>query len=169
MVWPIGTYWFLATRPDEWTKMQNCELKDAAQLIDSRLNNARYQTLLHGDAKLANFCFSKNTQKVAAVDFQYTGRGCGIKDLIYLLGSCFDSEGLYIHAQDMVDHYFDILIKALSKSFASIELTALEQEWRGLIAFAWADFERFLLGWSPGHQKSNAYSQAQCTVALNLL
>ena len=39
-------------------------------------------------------------------------------------------------------------------------LDAIEREWRPLFALAWADFQRFLKGWSPEHYKINAYSEA---------
>ncbi|WP_371194888.1 phosphotransferase family protein [Glaciecola sp. SC05] len=168
-VWPIGTYWFLDTRPEEWQKMQSSNLKDAAKLIDQRLNNAVYTTLLHGDAKLANFCFSSDVLHVAAVDFQYVGRGCGVKDLVYFLGSCFDNHQLYQYMPSMVNAYFIELKRVLSSSLSQCSLESLDEEWRGLIPFAWADFERFLVGWSPGHKKLNSYSQAQTEMALGLL
>ena len=53
--------------------------------LDRRLRAARFQTLVHGDAKPANFCFDARRGAVAAVDFQYVGGGCGMKDVAYLL------------------------------------------------------------------------------------
>ena len=87
-LWEKGTYWHLETRPDELKTLDDKILKNAASLIDLKLNNARYQTFVHGDAKLANFCFSNDKKDVAAVDFQYVGGGCGMKDVAYFIGSC---------------------------------------------------------------------------------
>lgn len=154
-LWPIGTYWHLDTRPDEWQKMQNKDLKLAAEAIDARLNSASFQTFVHGDAKLANFCFGKDDQ-VAAVDFQYIGQGCGMKDVAYFLSSCFEETECEQYENVLLDHYFGVLKTALNDE---VDFEALHEEWRKLYAFAWADFYRFLDGWSPGHWKMHGYSK----------
>ena len=75
-LWEVGTYWHLETRPQELAALRDQSLKEAASAIDEKLNGCNYQTYVHGDAKLANFCFGKEGQ-VAGVDFQYVGGGCG--------------------------------------------------------------------------------------------
>lgn len=149
-LWDIGTYWHLDTRPDELASMKDGDLKSYAREIDEILNSSKYQTFVHGDAKLANFCFSRKG-KVAAVDFQYVGRGCGMKDLIYFISSVEDFESIEREKQ-ILDFYFDELAKFLGQRNYE-----LEYEWRGLYKYAWADFNRFLQGWSPGHWKLNDY------------
>ncbi|MFQ3190158.1 MAG: thiamine kinase-like enzyme [Paraglaciecola sp.] len=167
-LWPIGTYWYLATRQDELEVMQGGKLKDAAQTLDTALNNAHFQTLVHGDAKLANFCFPDNNgpNRLAAVDFQYVGRGVGIKDLAYFLGACLNQDDLFKHEQSLFDEYFTHLKNALYHYQVEVDFTHLQQEWRSLYPLAWADFYRFLLGWSPGHYKINLYMQKQTDIAL---
>ena len=154
-LWPIGTYWHLDTRPEEYEQMENMKLKNAAKSIDERLNNARFQTIVHGDAKLANFCFSKEG-KVAAVDFQYVGKGCGMKDVAYFISSCFHEEDSERYEQRILRHYFDQLEIACD---TNTDFQALKIEWTSLYKYAWADFYRFLDGWSPGHWKMHGYSK----------
>ena len=154
-LWPIGTYWHLDTRPDEWERMENQSLKQSAKAIDTHLNNAWYQTIVHGDAKLANFCFHANGQ-VAAVDFQYVGRGCGMKDVAYCISSCFEDDDCERYEEELLNHYFSQLELSLDKS---IDFKEVKQEWSELYNYAWADFYRFLDGWSPGHWKMHGYSE----------
>ena len=97
-IWP--------TRPDELAAMEEGPLKRAAEIIDTRLSGARFQTFVHGDAKLANFCF-RESAAVAAVDFQYVGRGCGMKDLAYFLGSCLSEEECEKRERELLDLYFE--------------------------------------------------------------
>jgi len=158
-LWPIGTYWHLDTRPDELAVMEDIELKQAAPRIDQILSASPYQTLVHGDAKLANFCFSQDGQKVAAVDFQYVGGGCGIKDVAYFIGSCLHEEDCERYEAELLDWYFARLKEVLKKRKSPIDPTDIEENWSTLYPVAWADFHRFLKGWSPDHWKINGYSE----------
>lgn len=168
-LWPIGTYWHLSTRPDEWQKMPIGELKLNAADINMKLNHARYQTLVHGDAKAANFCFNPDGTDLAAVDFQYVGRGVGIKDVIYFLGSCLNDSSLHREADKLMHHYFELLRHAASAYSCDLDIESVIKEWADLIPFAWADFERFLIGWAPDHSKLNSYSNEQTNIALRKL
>ncbi len=158
-LWPVGTYWHLATRQDELDAMESGDLKKAAAEIDQRLNSCRIQTLVHGDAKLANFCFPASPGVAAAVDFQYVGRGCGMKDVAYLISSCLSDTECLRQQDTLLNAYFEMLQAAVTaRPDLEIDFCALESQWRELYRFAWADFYRFLAGWSPGHWKMHGYS-----------
>ena len=170
VLWPVGTYWHLATRWDEWDVMEPGKLKDAASIIDQRLNDCKFQTLVHGDAKLANFCFPASPGLVAAVDFQYVGRGCGMKDVAYLISSCLSDAECKRQQESLLNSYFNLLEVAVNaRQDIEIDFSALESEWRELYRFAWADFYRFLAGWSPGHWKMHGYSDEITTGVLREL
>ncbi len=152
-LWDVGTYWHLDTRPQELEVLEDKTLKNAAAAIDKKLNSCNFKTFVHGDAKLANFCFSENGQ-VAGVDFQYVGGGCGMKDVAYFIGSCLNESDCERLESKLLDTYFTHLQNALGE-----KNEALEKEWRSLYHVAWADFHRFLKGWSPSHWKINSYSE----------
>lgn len=158
-LWPTGTYWHLQTRPEELEALNDRSLKNAAAAIDKKLSDSPFQTLVHGDAKLANFCFSGNGKDVAAVDFQYVGGGCGMKDVAYFIGSCMSEQDCERHETKILDYYFATLNDALADKNKEVDKIALEKNWRELYHFAWADFHRFLKGWHPGHWKINSYSE----------
>lgn len=154
-LWPVGTYWHLDTRGVERKRMAPGPLRDAASALDARLSRVKPKTVVHGDAKLANFCFGSTA--VAAVDFQYVGGGMGLKDLAYFLGSCLDDDTLERTAAEWLDLYFTALDDAEA-----------EAAWRPLWPHAWADFERFMGGWSPGH-RSTGYAARMTQQALGQL
>ena len=162
-LWEMGTYWHLETRPNELEVLDDQRLKAAAPLIDAKLNKASYKTFVHGDAKLANFCFAPSGG-VAGVDFQYIGGGCGMKDVAYFIGSCLNERECERLEAKILDTYFSYLQTALGT-----RNEALEKEWRSLYRVAWADFHRFLKGWSPGHWKINSYSERITTEVINNL
>jgi len=142
-LWKIGTYWNLGTRADEHRTMPKGKLKAKAHRFDTALNAARYQTFVHGDAKPANFCFSKDGW-VAAVDFQYVGGGCGIKDVAYLMWGTSSK-----HESDIVSLYFDHLHAAVKTKHPNLDFEDLKNEWTKLYPVAQNDFKRFLEGWLP--------------------
>jgi hypothetical protein len=134
-LWPTGTYWHLATRRDELAAITDRHLRSHAEAWDARLAAARFQTVLHGDPKEANFCFGP--AGVAAVDFQYAGRGCAMRDVAYLLHGRRDRGEL------------EIYFRHLRAELAGRDGADVEAEWRGLYDIARFDFERFLAGWRP--------------------
>lgn len=158
-LWESGTYWHLQTRPDELARLDDASLREAAPAIDQKLKGAKYQTLVHGDAKLANFCFNQKGPEVAAVDFQYIGGGCGMKDLAYFVGSCFRDEEAERIEKEVLDFYFSQIRELVENEDFQISADELEADWRPLYRVAWADFHRFMKGWSPGHWKLSDYSE----------
>ena len=160
-LWECGTYWHLDTRPDELKVLaaEDPALARAAGEIDRKLKESPFQSLVHGDAKLANFCFSEDEASVAAVDFQYVGRGCGMKDVAYFVGSCLNEDECERQEAKLLDQYFLELRAALAERKSEWDVDALEADWRALYPVAWTDFHRFLKGWSPGHWKIHGYSE----------
>ena len=160
LLWEIGTYWHLDTRPDELKVLADKRLKYYAKELDNKLKNSKYQTIVHGDAKLANFCFNHDGSKCAAVDFQYVGHGCGMKDLIYFMSSAINPEDCEEKESWVIDTYFNELANSLKFYKVDINILDIESEWRPLYYFAWADFQRFIKGWNPKHYKINYYTES---------
>lgn len=162
-LWPKGTYWHLGTRPDELARTHARELREAAAGFDRALDAARFQTFVHGDAKPANFGFSRDGSAVAAVDFQYVGGGCGMKDVAYLLHGELSER----RREGLLDLYFQALREALADR--PVDLAALEAEWRGLYPIACADFVRFLAGWAQGSYERDPEARAVVQRAIGVL
>lgn len=153
-LWEQGSYWHLQTRPEEWQRMPAGALKQLAPALDQCLRRVQFVTLVHGDSKPANFLWSAEGV-AAAVDFQYVGGGCGIRDVAYFLDCCLHEDGCEAQADNWLDFYFDVLRSALGQSMAD-----LEEEWRAVFPVAWADYCRFWLGWGR-RAELGAYSQKQ--------
>ena len=158
-LWKVGTYWHLDTRPDELKALDDLALKKGAGKIDKILRNSPFQTFVHGDAKLANFCFSESGDKVAAVDFQYVGGGCGMKDVAYFIGSCLPEEECRQWESELLDYYFNTLTKAVKMKSPNINVNQLESNWRSLYHIAWTDFHRFIKGWMHEYWSPKSYSE----------
>jgi glycine/D-amino acid oxidase-like deaminating enzyme len=166
-LWPVGTYWHLDTRPDELARSNDPQLRAAASQFDTQLQAARYRTLVHGDAKTENFCFTRDLGHVAAVDFQYVGGGIGVQDVAYFFSSCLDDRSCEQQAPALLDHYFAALQQALAAQHPNIDAAKLETEWRALYPVAWADFSRFMSGWAPEQNARSGYAGHMTTIALS--
>jgi hypothetical protein len=169
-LWKKGTYWHLETRHEEWSAMADGDLKSSAAALANCLDQARFKTLVHGDAKVANFCFSPLDNQVAAVDFQYVGGGVGVQDLAYLLGSALSEFELAENIDYLLEYYFselgrELMAQGESQAFAQEVI----EEWQNLFPIAWADFHRFIMGWSPTHPKNTPFSQQLTEQALSQL
>lgn len=151
-LWEQGSYWHLETRAEEWARMPEGPLKSHAADFDRLLRGARFQTLLHGDAKPANFLWSDDA-RVAAVDFQYLGPGCGIRDVAYFLDGCLGQEQ---PLEGWLRCYFRHLRSALECSGRGHLAGPLEEEWRRLFPVAWSDYARFWVGWSASASPGRA-------------
>ena len=171
-LWEQGTYWHLATRPDELAVMPDGPLKQRATDLDAALNASPFKTLVHGDAKIANFCSTMvqgEALSFAAVDFQYVGGGCGITDVAYFIGSMLSEADCRRLHHSLLEYYADSLRCSIENQQPAISADAVVEDWLERYPLACADFTRFLQGWSPGHHKLHAYSQDMTNRALRFL
>ena len=166
-----GTYWHLATRPAElaaiegdaeWGALAAAAPGMAADLAAGAAGP--HGTLVHGDAKAANFCFSADGARAAAFDFQYVGTGLGARDVAYLLCSAGGARQIGCAPggeAPWLDLYWAALAPRLAARGVAVDDgsggggggggTAPEPYTRSLLQahydLAAADFFRFMAGW----------------------
>ncbi|KAL0489705.1 hypothetical protein AKO1_011411 [Acrasis kona] len=113
LLWPEGSYWNLEKRPkDELTNLhitwpQLCErfsnefknknfrslgslLQKWSPWVTEQMAQIKDRTLIHGDFKSANIFFRQDDNaaiQVATIDYQWSGAGAAIKDVMYLITS----------------------------------------------------------------------------------
>jgi hypothetical protein len=73
---------------------------------------------------------------------------------------------LTLYADRLVEDYFSILKLAFEHYHVEADFAVLEVEWRKLLLFAWADFDRFLIGWATEHYNLNSFMKEQTAIAL---
>jgi hypothetical protein len=170
LLWGSGCYWHLSTRLEELesARREGGEWKSlvaAARDVDDALRGfgrgrRRFGTILHGDAKAANFMFAvgaageKGGSAVAGYDFQYVGGGYGPRDVAYLLCSSVDERVLSAAGGEdrLLEHYRDALLAALSKRRRGGERKKDEDPYplealRRHFELSLVDLCRFMTGW----------------------
>lgn len=148
-LWEQGSYWHLDTRREEWNRSPSGPLTNQAEKLHNCMQASKFKTVLHGDPKAPNFCWKGSHP--AAVDFQYVGRGCGIRDVCLLVSRCMERHTLD-EANRWLAVYFTALKGALETRDRADIFAELEADWRGRFPVAWADYARFCVGWSPGYR-----------------
>jgi hypothetical protein len=144
---PRATYWYLATRPDEYAALGSRglegRLKRAAKAIDERLQADAAQCLVHGDVKEANLLFHADaTDGLTLCDFQYCGQGTPAQDLAYFF--CSSLDGLEDQEEHLAFYLAALTRHVPDQAVASVPtLAAL----RDSLEWAYCDWYRFMAGW----------------------
>ena len=141
-LWPERGYWYLSTRMEEYASLDD-EWKVIAVEADARIKSIpeKYLTIIHGDAKSANMLFNETC---VMYDFQYVGRGPGVRDVVYFLISSVPNldEALEREALQLYASYFDY----------PFDLMMQHYNW------CLIDYHRFMLGWGLwGNHRYSAY------------
>lgn len=158
-LWDCGCYWHLDTRQQEFASIPNSwrDVRDAAGAIDRVLKGQRkdgsysnrHMTSVHGDFKAANLLWSSDG-RCCAYDFQYVGKGLGMRDVSKFLCTAVDADVLEEEGgeQQLLQHYHAALVKQLqanSKAEAAQRYTP--EVMTAQFEIALVDYIRFCAGW----------------------
>jgi thiamine kinase-like enzyme len=157
-VWDQGCYWHLDTRQQEFQSIPRSwsQLRGVADQVDAVLKGQRadgsetncHQTLVHGDFKSANLLW--NGGKCCAYDFQYVGKGLGVRDLAYMFASAVDIDVLEADGgeEQLLRHYHSALQGELHRHGKAD--AAQRYSYEVMVAQFEAcvvDYVRFMAGW----------------------
>ena len=147
-VWQQGCYWYLDTRQDEFEGLNN-DWKELGRKVDEKLKGDGYtfQTLTHGDAKAANIMMNSEGNECAMYDFQYVGRGFGVKDVVYFLSTSV--KNMAQNEKDLLGYYHGELVKGLLRKPNGEKLAEEYTVDVMMEHYEWAliDWLRFMKGW----------------------
>ena len=143
-LWPIATYWDQAKQPADQAnrlsaifsrfvsdfgdpevskaagrKDYGAVLASQVERLEREVHRGEKQTIIHGDAKSANFFYkASSTEKqgldVGVIDFQWTGSGLCATDVAYAMWACPQAEVLDQEHQ-LVEFYHDQLSQELAE------------------------------------------------------
>ena len=148
-LWPIATYWDQAKQPaDQANRLSTlfarfvadfgdpgvaeaAKRKDYgallalhAERLEKEVHQGEKQTIIHGDAKSANFFYKTGSSgeeglEVGVIDFQWTGRGLCATDVAYAMWACPQSEVLD-QEQQLLEFYHGQLAQELAKEGSKV-------------------------------------------------
>ncbi|GMH38625.1 hypothetical protein BSKO_06509 [Bryopsis sp. KO-2023] len=168
-LWVEGSYWSLDKRRSDLSRMEmewaktvgsfaqhftgefsdegirslGSRLLGVAGALDQALMPDQYTTLVHGDFKTANMFFKE--EDVSVCDFQWTGPGLGVKDVVYMLWTSVDPDVVRDFEAELLNHYHDCLNELLSKR-NGFSTAYPKEAFSTHCDFAFLDYVRFLVG-----------------------
>lgn len=160
-IWQDGSYWCLAVRQKELAALSD-RWQRIAKIVDARLQEIpeHCKTIIHGDLKSANIAFSRSLDSdaqssddtkssIAVYDFQWTGKGVGVRDLAYFFTSSVT--GMTIaHESALLDEYYSIVTDSLKTAGSwsdDLERDFTRHNLGQWYAICLVDYYRFMLGW----------------------
>jgi thiamine kinase-like enzyme len=124
------------------------KLRKAARVIDEALKSHQYQTICHGDLKACNMSISESSSYVTFIDFQYMGKACPAKDLVYLFccGMDIDDDLEERQERGMLELYIqELTANGIGKDGKTLVPTL--NELTEALDLAYCDLYRWMLGW----------------------
>ncbi|TGZ77472.1 hypothetical protein EX30DRAFT_344116 [Ascodesmis nigricans] len=150
-VWRQGGYWYLDTRREELEGMVEAGeygwlepwVETAQDML--RKEDVPGRTLVHGDLKAANVLFDEDWKRCAVYDFQYVGKGLGVMDLVYFLGTSVGRQVMKDEAQveRLLEEYYVELERRVGDGLGRYTREVMMSQ----LEIAMVDWFRFMAGW----------------------
>lgn len=137
--------------PRSWSDLRSVAGRIDAVLKGQKADGTtadRHQTLVHGDFKSENLLWNADGQ-CCAYDFQYTGRGFGVRDVAYMLASSVDIDVLEQDGcEELLQHYHSRLLQQLDKVGKGDAAQRYSLDvMRSHFDLCIVDYVRFMAGW----------------------
>ncbi len=94
----------------------------AAGAIFQYFSRCRPKTLLHGDARIENFCFNRDTGAARAYDWQLAAAGPGIYDVMYFFANSVGPETLFDQGESLLRNYHAGLVAGGVRDYSFEEM-----------------------------------------------
>lgn len=151
-IWEEGSFWQLGTRRGELDQLDQAWVERGldqrtAEIIHDTIRKTRFRTVIHGDAKSANFFFFDGDDtgplQIGGYDFQYCGMATPLRDVAYFLCCSMKQHHVSKYEDELLLHYYTELCAVLCAEDA--EEYSL-QELRTMYDLCVVDLARFMAG-----------------------
>jgi len=121
-------------------------LHAVAHNVDSWINEAPWQVLIHGDFKSGNIFVQEEEEKeVCVIDWQWTGFNIGAQDLVYFLSTSVTDEAI-ADPHGLMAQYHEAFVATLPSEVRNAQSWPLAEQER-LFKLALLDYMRWALSY----------------------